>query len=173
MQLIIDHITQHRNGISGAPFHAVLFRDPDEGVMLGVVFEAEHHVAVFNLDKLALGNIAFGVNSWRGDRYEPHLRRLIKDHRPQGSESCPIRPAVSSRAVHELLAARHEIVIVWGTEDVRSVRPDLTDEQAWAVLKAVERGHDANIGICWDVLQASADSLFPLRSANEGEDAHG
>ena len=42
-----------------------------------VVFEAEHHVAVFNLDKLALGNITFGDNSWRGDRYEPQLRGAI------------------------------------------------------------------------------------------------
>ena len=45
--------------------------------MLGVVFQQQYHVAVFNLDKLALGNIAFGENSWRGDRYEPHLRKAI------------------------------------------------------------------------------------------------
>ena len=77
MKLLIDHIAYHRNGICGAPFYPVIFRDPDEGRMLGVVFDADHHVAVFNLDKLALGNVAFGVNSWRGDRYEPHLRRAI------------------------------------------------------------------------------------------------
>ncbi len=77
MTLHIEHVARHRNGVCGAPFHAVLFRDPDEGRMLGVVFDAPHHVAVFHLDKLALGNVAFGVNSWRGDRYEPALRRLI------------------------------------------------------------------------------------------------
>jgi len=82
MQLTVEHIAYHRNGICGAPFHVLLFCDPDEGQMLGVVFEAEHHVAVFNLDKLALGNIAFGVNSWRGDRYEPNLRRLIQESIP-------------------------------------------------------------------------------------------
>ena len=48
--------------------------------MLGVVFQQEYHVAVFNLDKLALGNIAFGVNSWRGDHYEPYLRKAIVEH---------------------------------------------------------------------------------------------
>ena len=48
--------------------------------MLGIVFDEQHHVAVFNLDKLALGNIAFGVNSWRGDQYEPHLRKAIAEH---------------------------------------------------------------------------------------------
>lgn len=77
MTLVIDHVAYHRNGISGAPFHVLLFRDPDEGRMLGIVFDAGHHVAVLNLDKLALGNIAFGVNSWRGDRYEPALRAAV------------------------------------------------------------------------------------------------
>jgi len=77
MKLTIENIQYHRNGISGAPFHVILFRDPDEGRMLGIVFEQTYHVAVFNLDKLAVGNIAFGVNSWRGDRYEPPLRRAI------------------------------------------------------------------------------------------------
>ena len=77
MKLHIEQIQFHRNGISGAPFHAVIFRDPDEGRMLGVVFEEKYHVAVFNLDKLAIGNITFGVNSWRGDQYEPPLRTAI------------------------------------------------------------------------------------------------
>lgn len=77
MQLQMENLQYHRNGISGAPFHVVLFRDPDEGRMLGIVFEQASHVAVLQLDKLALGNIAFGVNSWRGDRYEPALRNAI------------------------------------------------------------------------------------------------
>lgn len=84
MKLHFESIQYHRNGISGAPFHVLIFRDPDEGRMLGIVFDTEHHVAVFNLDKLALGNIAFGVNSWRGDQYEPHLRTAI--HASQAGE---------------------------------------------------------------------------------------
>ena len=83
MKLSIENIQRHRNGISGAPFHVLLFRDADEGRMLGVVFDQEHHVAVFNLDKLAAGNIAFGVNSWRGDCYEPTLRRAIANRQDQ------------------------------------------------------------------------------------------
>ena len=77
MKLHIENIQRHRNGVCGAPFYVLTFRDPDQGRMVGIVFDAEHHVAVFNLDKLALGNITFGVNSWRGDRYEPHLRSAI------------------------------------------------------------------------------------------------
>lgn len=77
MNIHIEQLDYHRNGISGAPFHVLIFRDEDEGRMLGIVFDEEYHVAVFNLDKLALGNITFGVNSWRGDQYEPFLRTAI------------------------------------------------------------------------------------------------
>jgi hypothetical protein len=77
MTIAIENIQYHRNGISGAPFHALLFRDPEQGSMLGIVFEQAYHVAIFNLDKLATGNIAFGSNSWRGDYYEPYLRTAI------------------------------------------------------------------------------------------------
>ena len=80
MKLRIENIQHHRNGISGAPFHILIFRDPEAGRMLGVVFDEQHHAAVFNLDKLAVGNIAFGENSWRGDHYEPHLREAIIEH---------------------------------------------------------------------------------------------
>ncbi|EAQ81495.1 hypothetical protein [Blastopirellula marina] len=85
MQLSIENIQFHRNGICGAPFHVLIFRDPDEGRMVSIVFDEEHHVAVFNLDKLAIGNIAFGVNSWRGDRYEPHLREAICQKNEKGA----------------------------------------------------------------------------------------
>lgn len=79
MKLAVENIQYHRNGVCGAPFHVLIFRDADEGRMLGIVFQEECHVAIFNLDKLAAGNIAFGVNSWRGDQYEPHLRRAIQE----------------------------------------------------------------------------------------------
>lgn len=80
MKLSIEQVQTHRNGIGGAPFHVLVFRDPNEGRMLGIVFEQKYHVAVFNLDKLAQGDIAFGSNSWRGDQYEPYLRKAVAKH---------------------------------------------------------------------------------------------
>lgn len=56
---------------------------------------------------------------------------------------------------------QREITITWSIEDVQSVRQDLTDEQASEVLLAVKRGHDATIGINWDVLRDWADHLYP------------
>jgi hypothetical protein len=38
MNITIIDIAHHRNGIGGAPFHVVIFRDPDEGRMLAYVW---------------------------------------------------------------------------------------------------------------------------------------
>ena len=64
------------------------------------------------------------------------------------------------------------IAIVWNVEDVLEVRPDLTEEQAKEVLRRVKRGHDANVGINWDVLTIVAEGLFPkAASTSEGGEA--
>ncbi len=54
-----------------------------------------------------------------------------------------------------------KITIEWSTDDVLSVREDLTDEQADEVLEDVKRGHDASIGVNWTVIEAVADFKFP------------
>ena len=79
MKLNIIAIAYHRNGICGAPFGAVLFEDSgSEGSRkVGIVFDERHHCAVLDIAKLAAGDITFGSNSWRGDQYEPHLRKAI------------------------------------------------------------------------------------------------
>jgi hypothetical protein len=48
----------------------------------------------------------------------------------------------------------------WSIEDVQGERPDLTDEQAREVLAAMDRQHDAEIGINWQFIQDIADMLF-------------
>ena len=72
----------HRNGICGAPFHIFLFDDADDENTrkVAVLFEEPHHCAVLDVSKLAAGSIAFGVNSYRGDLFEPALRQAIKSH---------------------------------------------------------------------------------------------
>lgn len=87
MRIQVQAIARHRNGVGGAPFHVVLFYDDDEGPMVAIVFDEKFHCAVLHRDKLAAGDIAFASNSWRGDRYEPHLRDAIL-----AFDSCPIPP---------------------------------------------------------------------------------
>ena len=79
MKLKIIAIAHHRNGICGAPFDAVLFEDSGaEGSRkLAILFEEAYQCAVLDVARLAAGDIAFGSNSWRGDTYEPHLRKAI------------------------------------------------------------------------------------------------
>jgi hypothetical protein len=76
MKMHIEKIAAHRNGIHGAPFYTVIFTIGGDR-MLGIVFEQEAHIAVFDLAKLADDNITFGENSWRGDEYEATLRGAI------------------------------------------------------------------------------------------------
>jgi hypothetical protein len=79
----IDH---HRNGICGQPFHVAIFDEDkaahavDQGRKLAIIFDEPGHCAVLDIAKLAAGDIAFGSNSWRGDAYEPQLRKATKKH---------------------------------------------------------------------------------------------
>ena len=84
MKLKIIAIAHHRNGICGAPFHVVLFEDvgAEASRKVAIVFEEEHHCAVLDVSKLAAGDIAFGSNSFRGDVYEPTLRKAYRNTRP-------------------------------------------------------------------------------------------
>ena len=53
------------------------------------------------------------------------------------------------------------ITILWHINDVKEVRPNLTDDQARKVLERVLDCHDCNFGISWDTLEAAADFMFP------------
>jgi hypothetical protein len=55
------------------------------------------------------------------------------------------------------------IAIVWHIDDVLQVRPELSREQAFEVLKQAKRYHDANVGINWEVLATHAEMLFAER----------
>ncbi len=55
------------------------------------------------------------------------------------------------------------IEIKWSTEDVRSVRSDLTEAQCRKVLAKVRAQHDASIGVNWEVLEIVAGTLYPER----------
>jgi len=63
--------------------------------------------------------------------------------------------------IHRLLDERRQVAVIWSIEDVQSVRSDLTDEQAWEVLKRCERVHDCEIGFNWFLIGYVADDLFP------------
>lgn len=56
------------------------------------------------------------------------------------------------------------ISITWHVDDVLQQRPDLTREQARQVLRELDRDHDATVGINWDVIDCTAETLFPTEA---------
>jgi hypothetical protein len=62
--------------------------------------------------------------------------------------------------IEAVLAERRQIAVIWSIEDVLEVRPGLTIDQCWEVLRAVKRQHDAEYGVCWETLKCNAESLF-------------
>ena len=84
MKLTLKSIAHHRNGICGMPFHVVLFRyDGERRNMIATVFDGpDYRVAVLDVDMAAAGNVTFGENSWRGDRYANQLFAWVEGYYP-------------------------------------------------------------------------------------------
>lgn len=64
-------------------------------------------------------------------------------------------------AIHKLLREQRMIALLWSTEDILEVRPDLNDDQAWEVLQACQARHDCTCGLSWEFMEAVAEDLFP------------
>lgn len=80
------------------------------------------------------------------------------------------RPATPSD-IHAYLAERRQIAHIWGIDDVKQERPDLDDDQCWAVLQDIDRHLDSEHGISWDTIRSTADELYPEPTAKEGDAA--
>jgi hypothetical protein len=62
--------------------------------------------------------------------------------------------------IHELLTSQEMIADIWSVWDVIQLRPDLTPEQGWEVLKAVRAGYEPGQGISHRTIHAFARDLF-------------
>ena len=94
--------------------------------------------------------------------YAYQIREMVDALKDAGvlSEGC------SKSAIDTLHAYwRNSIASTWSIEDVQTLDPDLTDEQAREILYDVQHKKDASIGINWDVIQARIDEY--KEDANE------
>lgn len=78
----VMEVAHHRNGVSGEPYHAVRFRSSDQAnlELVAVVFDRPGAVAVLDGGLLSGLNATvkeFGMNAFRGDRFEKELRAVI------------------------------------------------------------------------------------------------
>ncbi|HLJ45701.1 MAG TPA: hypothetical protein VKU01_06830 [Bryobacteraceae bacterium] len=62
---------------------------------------------------------------------------------------------------HWTLRHDKQIADIWGIEDVQTLRPKLTADQAWEILQRVDDDHDPNHGITRKTIRRVADELFP------------
>lgn len=67
--------------------------------------------------------------------------------------------------LHELLRENRMIGHFYTVDDVRQLRPHLTDDQAWQVLEAIDKSVKLapEYGMSWDGIRDTADSLFPAQ----------
>ena len=63
--------------------------------------------------------------------------------------------------IHELLRHRRQVALIWSVKDVRDVRPDLTDDQAWKVLMTCDHRQTSYWGITCDFIEYIAEGMFP------------
>lgn len=59
------------------------------------------------------------------------------------------------------------ISIKWCTDDVLDDHSHLTIEQADKVLQALKDNHDAGIGINWEVISDTVESMYPIIQAED------
>jgi hypothetical protein len=95
------------------------------------------------------------------------VRSLLEEHQP--------RPGLTDITlyVHQLLAKHRQVAAIWCIEDVKGVRPHLTDDQAWEVLEQIGDKQDAEWGISWTTLETVADDMFPKSASSRKEKHHG
>jgi hypothetical protein len=129
MKLKIIDTAHHRNGVAGAPFDVVLFKvHRDFGTKVAILFDEPGNCAVLDVKLLAAGDIAFGSNSWRGDHFEPDLRRAV-EYRPEAvSDQSPTAEAAIERRVE-----RSDLILRYYSDDgvVTGLIDLLADARHW------------------------------------------
>jgi len=77
-------VNWHRNGGGGEGFYTGFFdwmNDKKEWQkMFYVIYDRDGYCSILDARLLTKGDVVFMSNSWRGDHFEPELRRAIKKH---------------------------------------------------------------------------------------------
>lgn len=89
------------------------------------------------------------------NRAEPICRF---DVAPYGTVELP--ESAIDNLIRKLLNHQRQVAVTWCIADVKHLRPDLTDEQAWEVLQRCEDKHDCEWGFTWTFIGDVARELF-------------
>jgi hypothetical protein len=61
----------------------------------------------------------------------------------------------------KMLEEERKIAVIWTIAHVKEMRPDLSDDQAWEVLKLCRARWGSCQGIDWQTITGTADDLYP------------
>lgn len=74
--------------------------------------------------------------------------------------TCPYKSTKTSLSNLNIEEPKKSIAIIWHVDDVKSIRPELSDEQAMEVLERFEKHHDP-AGLDWDFIKDICNELYP------------
>lgn len=72
--------------------------------------------------------------------------------------------------VRDLLKAQRQVADIWTTHDVIAERPDLNDDQAWAVLQECMEVLNSDDGFTWGLINEVAEQLYGPPPATDGKE---
>ena len=102
-----------------------------------------------------------------------HFRRLDDGQAAEAMQRMAERiDSATDNLIRELLQRQRQVAVTWCIADVKHVRPDLTDDQAWEVLEECRDRHDCEWGFTWTFIGDVADELFgDAPDTDEAEEA--
>ncbi|HWG41189.1 MAG TPA: hypothetical protein VN688_00265 [Gemmataceae bacterium] len=65
----------------------------------------------------------------------------------------------------ETLEERRQVAVIWTNDHVQEIRPDLSEDQSWEVLKTCRARWGSCQGIDWQAIEMTADELFGPKPA--------
>jgi hypothetical protein len=60
----------------------------------------------------------------------------------------------------EALEDLRQVAIIWTTDHVQEIRPDLSDDQSWEVLKTCRARWGSCQGIDWEAIEKTAEEMY-------------
>lgn len=107
------------------------------------------------------GTVVMGIYFWEEPDTEEADQAEVRTQAIVAAINLPGGWVDQNVAAQFALRGSKCIAAVWSFHDVKTVRPDLSDEQAWEVLKQVEKEYaDKNRGITRNTLRRTANQLF-------------
>lgn len=61
--------------------------------------------------------------------------------------------------IDEALEEQRQIAVIWTTDHVQEIRPDLTEDQSWEVLKTCRARWGSCQGIDWQVIEKTVEEM--------------